>query len=295
MTMPTPVATRVPDNKYLRGVVELLPGYQTAVELEKSAAEALRTLPAPAPVPAELDPRVTGRILDEWHDAIDDYEAATARYEKRRQRILNLQRHAVTNARSVIVSHTDVILGVLHGQLTSLLDGVAAVVDSLAGAETPDAAIELGVAEAWQQLQREHWPEYAELRAAQEWLMLKVAPEKYWRSCRSQVLGSEDHASLFYLRRIGDVWPDWKNRGLRAQPITLDPSAQQRAEPWPADKGAALLVWLINSDAEPWIPTLRQLDAAFTESPLEQGHRTVEPSEVAARRAEFNQLIGANA
>jgi hypothetical protein len=32
-----------------------------------------------------------------------------------------------------------------------------------------------------------------------------------------------------------------------------------RHEPWPQDSGPELMVWLVTSDAEPWLPTTREL------------------------------------
>jgi hypothetical protein len=71
---------------------------------------------------------------------------------------------------------------------------------------------------------------------------------------------------LCYLRNLDALWPNWRQHGLKTETINLSSRATPaRDEPWPGDSGPELLAWLINSDAEPWLPTTRQLREFFDE------------------------------
>lgn len=70
--------------------------------------------------------------------------------------------------------------------------------------------------------------------------------------------GGEEHATDLYLSNLDDVWPHWKAPGGGPQQINLD-GTRPRYEPWP-DELHQLLLWLATSKAEPWIPTLPELE-----------------------------------
>jgi hypothetical protein len=247
-------AVRMPP-EYLRPLVEQLPGYRAAVDRVEQASAALRALTPPA-IPDESGP------ITEWADAMVEYETATAQYESRRKFILGAQHRASAEAANIFNSNINSLLHDLAERLTRLMADVTGVVAELNGAATAEQAVALDVGPAWKRL-RDLAGEYETLRSGQEWLLLHVAPRQYWVSCRPS-LGGEDHCNLAYLRNLDDLWPDWRQLGLSSRRINLDGS-KDRQEPWPADGGPELLIWLLKSSAQPWIPSLPELDALFRE------------------------------
>jgi hypothetical protein len=255
-------AHRLPSNVYLQRLVELLPGYRDALNLAEQADAALRKLPAVPDVPAELDPHVSGQITQEWLTAVMTHETAAAQYQKQRQLIATVKQRATGNAMSIFASNVNGLLRGLNDDLTRLLAEVSVVDRELGGADTAEQAVTLDAAPAWKRL-RDLAVDYDTLRDAQTYLLLNVASRTYWTSCRP-ILGGEDHANLAYIRNLDDVWSDWRRPGLHTQRINVDGS-KHRTEPWPADSGPELLLWLVRSPAKPWIPTLPQIDELFAE------------------------------
>lgn len=271
-------AIRLPDNPFLRPLVDLLPGYRDALELAEHAEAALLDLPPVPPVPAELDPFTSGQITREWLDATTAHENAAAQYERDRQRIQHVKQRALGNASSVLSSKVNWLLRGLHDNLTALLAQVADVDRDLAGAATPDQAIGRGVTEQWKRL-RDLADDYSTLRSAQDWIMLNLAPKSYWQT-RRPVLGGPDHANLAWLRGLGDVHPSWRNPGI-AQRINVD-GTKDRVEPWPVDEySPQMLLWLTRTpDAQPWVATLPQIDELFRQVRDDDG----EPSQASQQQ-----------
>ena len=263
MTAPqVATAHRLPENTYLRRHVDLLPGYRDALKLAEQADAELRNLPAVPDVPADLDPFTTGRITPEWLDAVDDHETSVAKYEKHRQRILTVKQRATGNAMSIFTGKINWLLRGLGDDLTQLMAEIADVDRALDGAETAEQAITLGVTDPWKRL-CDLADDYSTLRSAQDYLMISVAPRQYWASCRP-ILGGSDTANLAHIRNLDDVWPDWRQPGMRTQHINVE-GGKPRSEPWPADSGPELLLWLHRSPAEPWLPSLTEIDSLFRE------------------------------
>jgi len=60
-----------------------------------------------------------------------------------------------------------------------------------------------------------------------------------------------DDADVFgELRNLADVWPNWRKRG---------------EPPWPTTSAAVRLLWLVRSEAEPWMPTAGEQDDRYRE------------------------------
>ncbi len=258
MTAPA-TAIRLPDNKFLLPAVDALPGYKAALDRADRADEMLRELAPPAPVAADLDPRNTGPTL-EWLDALDEHDTAVERYERHRRRLLGSKQAAMGEAASVLRANANRLLAGLNDHLTELLHEVAEIADELDGAITADQAIGHGVAPAWKAL-AELVGEYAELRFAQEYCLNNLTPNHYWTTCKP-VLGGEATASVAHLRNIDALWPGWRNPNANTQINIV--GSKKRAEPWPSDP-TQLLLWLVTSEAEPWIPTTTQIDELFAE------------------------------
>jgi hypothetical protein len=262
MTAPAalPTAIRLPHNRYLRRLVDQLPGYTDALSLAEHADECLSELPPVPPVPAELDPHTSGQITAEWLSALDTHEQAQAQYVKDRARIQAVKSRAQSTAASALNTNVNRLFRGLNDDLTRLLAEVAEIAQELDGASSPSQAIGRGVVEPWKRL-CDLADDYSTLRSAQDYLLVSVAPKSYWQSCRP-ILGGEDTASLAHIRNLDDIYPSWRNLGA-AQRVNVDGS-KDRAEPWPADP-TQLLLWLVASDAEPWIPTTTEIDELFRE------------------------------
>jgi hypothetical protein len=276
--MTAPTLSRLPNNPHLQRIAADLPDYQHALELAASCDHYLDNMALPPQIPAELNPLTTGTITADWHNAVDEHDTDVKRYHEHRQRTLNVKQRALAQATSIFATHVNYVLGELDTELRSVMAQAARIVRDLDGAHTAEQAIGRGVADAWRQL-TDLVPAYASLRAAQEWVLINPAPGRYWQSVRPH-LGGEDHASLAYLRNLQDIWPSWRNPHA-AVPVNIDGS-KPRLEPWPSDSGPELLIWLVTSGAEVWIPTLPQIDELFAEL-KERREAQLDPQEHAER------------
>jgi hypothetical protein len=256
--------------------VRALPGYREAVDAAAECDAWLKTQP---PVPT-VDPALAADITDEWVTAARAYETGLAEYESKRKIVQRRRQEEANRAQSIFGTGIDLIFGALQANLTRLLAEVAAIAPELAGATTAEQAIAADAGAAWKQL-TELAGEYHDIRTAQTFVLLK-APYELWKSCTPATTGENaDHANLAFIRNIDTLWPDWRRPGLRMQRITLgDGSTPRREEPWPADEyGPAMLVWLHTSDAQPWLPTTKQLRELRTE-PTNIGDELEEGAEI---------------
>jgi hypothetical protein len=240
--------------------VDRLRGYKEALSLAEDADAWLRSLRPVPPVPAELDPHRCGKLSEEWLTAAAEHEAAAARLEHERRLILTVRQRAGADANAAFLNGIDHMLADLHHDLMGMLDNVADIANQLNGATTAAQAVEVDAGAAWKRL-AELTTDYQTLRAAQHVIMLR-APRELWISC-TPTLGGEPHANLAYIRNIGSIWANWRQPGLGPQRINIDGS-KPRPEPWPTDPTQVLL-WLVTSSAEPWIPTTRELRQRFRE------------------------------
>jgi hypothetical protein len=131
---------------------------------------------------------------------------------------------------------------------------VAESAADLDGASTAEQAIAKDRAPAWKRL-TELAGDYSTLRVAQRALM--SGRTDLVTSSRSSN-GGEDTASDLVLQNLDDLWPSWRNPGQTERVINVS-GEPHRYEPWPAEP-AQLLLWLVTSTAQPWVPTIPQLE-----------------------------------
>lgn len=250
-----PLIGGIPRIEPLQIAVAALPGYREALELATEADQWLKEQPA---LP-DVDPALAAHVTDEWVDAVRARETALTEYEARRKIVQTRLHQEANRARSIFNTSADLLLGALQQDLTQLLDAAEKHVADLNGATTPAQVIAADVGEAWRKLTTLA-EDYQTLRHAQEFVMMQTAVG-LWKSSTPQ-LPAEQHANRCYIKNIDTVWPGWRGSGLSGRPQYLDgDTVNVRRDPWPADTGPELLVWLVNSDAEPWIPTLKELRA----------------------------------
>lgn len=263
--MMLPLIGGIPNITQLQFAVAALPGYREALAEVQAADEWLKTAPQ---LPA-VDPALAEHITDAWIDAERARDTAIAEYEARQKIVQARRERAVSRAQSIFVGGVDLILGSLQNDLTALLKRVAKVVPELGGATTAEQAIAADAGATWKRI-TELADAYAELRSAQEFVMLRGSVS-LWQSSTPQFPG-EDHANQAFIRNIDDLWPNWRQPGLSRRRMDLSDNVKRaRDEPWPADRGPELMIWLVTSDAEPWIPTGKQLRELWAErnAPIE--------------------------
>ncbi|ORW85973.1 hypothetical protein AWB92_26720 [Mycobacterium sp. IEC1808] len=241
--------------------------------MEQQAEAALRALtPVPA-VPANLDPYQIGEISEEWVTAVLAHESAVSQWEARRRVLVNFKQRATSNTSGVLAANWNPILRQLNASLAAILNVAADLACDLGPASTAAQAIATDVGEAWKRLS-ELADEYRSVRAAQEFISLRL-PQTYLVSSRPS-LGGEEHASDLYLRNLDSLWPAWRNPDAVAR-INIDGS-KPRLEPWPVDD-TELLLWLVRSDAQAWIPTTFELDQLWRERHDRANPQRVEPGD----------------
>ncbi|MGH3968898.1 MAG: hypothetical protein ACRDTV_12490 [Mycobacterium sp.] len=245
-------------NRYLAKVVDELAGHRTALDVAAQAQQMLDSLVAPEGIPADLHPLNTGAVNDEWVDASIAHTAAVAMLERRRGVLLELLRDANAQAASVITHNINQLLTRLNDDLTHLLDEARQAAAQLGGATTAEEAIAEDAGTHWKALTALAG-EYALLREAQDDVMRR-APFDYLNGSRPANGQGEDHTSDLRLANLDQLWPDWRDPGIKT--IRMD-GGRDRLEPWPEDN-AGLLLWLVTSPAQAWIPTLPQLDQLRT-------------------------------
>jgi hypothetical protein len=254
-----PLIGGIPNIEPLQLAVAALPGYRQALDLATEADQWLRNQPA---LP-EVDPALRAHVTDDWVDAERARETALAEYEARRKIVQTRLHQEANRAQSIFNIGADLILGALQNDLTGLLADAEQLVAELGGATTPAEAITKDVGAAWRQL-TEVADDYQDLRAAQSFVLLRASTQ-LWKNC-TPALSGEDHANEAFIRTLDAIWPNWRQHGLKMETIDLSSrGTPARDEPWPADRGPELLVWLVTSDAEAWCPTTRQLREMWAE------------------------------
>ncbi len=249
----------IPDITPLQIAVAALPGYRDALAVAETADEWLRTQP---PLPS-LDPALADQISDESIDAERAHHAHIAEQKERHRIVQTRRERAASRAQSIFIAGVDLILGSLQTELGALLKRVATVIPELGGATTAEQAIAADAGAAWKRL-TELADAYDGLRQAQTFVMMRGSVS-LWKNVTPQFPG-EDHANQAFLRNVGDLWPAWRQPGMGMRRIDLsDKATPPRDEPWPTDHGPELMIWLATSDAQPWIPTGKQLRELWAE------------------------------
>lgn len=244
-------------NRYLQQALDELPGYRQALGVAEEAQKVLNGLAAPENPAAQLDPMSTGTVTPEWLTATMNHDAALGLLDRQRAVLLDLKQRAEGTARGICAQNVNQLLARLNANLSDLLDDATDVVGGQLGdATSPEEAILVDAGAGWKRL-TQLADDYAQLRDAQRQVMAH-APADYTISARRADGTGEDHASDLFLKNIDDLWPDWRTGGGGIHTIHID-GHLDRIEPWPADQ-TQLLLWLVVSDAEPWVPTLAELD-----------------------------------
>ena len=251
MTTPVVLAA-AQQNRYLAEAISALPGYREALDV---AGQAQRMMLGSLTAPPPSGPLVSGTVSEEWVDQMIDHAAAVARAEQRRKVLLTLKLDAEGRAQGIYSANMNKMLAHLNSELTALLEQVSAVADRLGGVGTAEQAIARDAGALWKQLTTLA-DEYGMLRDAQRQLMTGLVD--YVIAARPPA-GGEDHASDLYLRNLDELWPSWRNPGQRGEGVIHIDGTPHRYEPWPTDR-VQLLLWLVKSQAEAWIPTTKQLD-----------------------------------
>ncbi|WP_461479845.1 hypothetical protein [Mycobacterium sp. HUMS_1102779] len=263
-----------------------MPGYRTALDIADQARTFISELARPEPIDPADDP-LNGGSFTEWPRRVLAHRSAIAIAEQERAILVDVQQRATAAARTCAVQNIDALLTHLNTQLMALLDDAKAIVDQLGGATTPEEAVANDAGPQWKTL-GELANDYATLRDAQREVMY-LAPADVNMGARRANGRGDDHASRLFLRNISAVWPDWQRPDHTAA-IRIDGS-QPRLEPWPEHEySAQMLAWLVTSAAEPWVPTLREL-----QQQREQRRRDANPNPTVIegiRSAPLNAPLG---
>jgi hypothetical protein len=243
------VYSRARNNPYYRAALEDSPQYVDAETMRTKLLEAQQQLPGAPAVPA-LE---TADDIAAWLDTVAETDAAEHAREIKFNALRDRLIWCDKVVEGVVTVETDRILTSLHDALVEVMDQVAAVVDRLNGARTPQQVIDAGVSDAWKEL-RPLRTEYDQVRTAQEWAM---AGEDQHVGSRSHYLLGDPLATDIAIANLDTVFPGWRDKDNRA--INLSDAPQQDPRPWPQDP-VEQLVWLCTSDAEPWVPTLSELN-----------------------------------
>jgi hypothetical protein len=244
------VHSRARSNPYYRAALEAAAQYVEASALRTKLLEAQQSLPG---VPVVAAPQTADDNIAAWLDAVAEAQAA----ERAREIKSNAIRAQLIWCEKVVEDtatvQTDRILNCLHANLIEVMDHATAVVDRLDGARTPQQVIDRGVGDAWKQL-RPLRNEYDKIRQAQEWAM---AGEDQHVGSRSHYLLNDPLASDIILANLDDLYPEWKTKGANTFNISDAPDDDPR--PWPQEP-IEQIVWMCTSDAQPWVPTLSELN-----------------------------------
>jgi hypothetical protein len=230
----------------------LLPAeYFAADRIADAAQHQLAGMTPPPPPAPELDPFVCGEISDTWIDQTIERETRQTLLDKKHHVLGGLARDARTRATSIRDAQKPRILRAYNGELQALMAEVEQVSDQLGAADTAAAAITNDVGHAWKRL-TELADDYAQLRRAQR----ALTPTQ--TVFDSAAAWGEPHASDLYLKNLDALWPHWRTGQGEDHVIHVN-GDQDRCEPWPQDQ-TEIMLWLVRSDAQPWIPTEQQLE-----------------------------------
>lgn len=160
---------------------------------------------------------------------------------------------AITTAVSVDPNR---LLAAFGDDMDALFDDAAGIVKNLKGATTAGDAINTGSAKFWKDL-TDLRAEYDAIRNAQMVIMQCESTEYTRARTRHQ---DDPLAADYMIANLDEVWPKW-----RAEPsANLGFTVEATTPPWPREP-IEQMIWLTSSNAKPWVPTLDQLNAVFTE------------------------------
>lgn len=237
-------------NEYLRRALDEYPEYARAVELRAAVVQAQRELRGVGAVSSPDD----AAGLDEFLTSVEQRTLDELAFEAKRRALMSLRGEIDNRLSSVITVHGDAILTSLASQFATLMEEVGSVAAELHGATTAGDAIARGTENAWRKLP-ELRDQYDRLRAAQQTVVLFAFDPQLLATSRSHHI-EDELASDLHLANLDQVLPGWKRPDNRAA-TTLGELGDRR--PWPIDDPLAQLVWMVTSNARPWLPTAKDL------------------------------------
>jgi hypothetical protein len=241
-------------NPYFAKAISRTPEYDEAKALrEKAIAARLRLVTSRPHAPAM--PTSAADDLDSWLAAAAQAAAADAEWVAKDAAIVNLIAAADARIRGVAFDR-DAILKSLDQDLQTLMSDIADAVERLGGATTPSEVIAAGTGDAWNELGQLR-AQYDCIREAQASAILG-ADEQFNRG-RSNYLRDDALANDAAVANLDSVFEHWRDPDRSF--VSLGP--ERRPQPWPEDP-IGELVWMSTSGAQPWVPTLRQLEALWT-------------------------------
>jgi hypothetical protein len=229
----------------------LPPEYFVAERVRRQAQQLSATM-SPPPAVAAADPFDAGEVSEDWIEQTIQRESDHALCERRRAVLLTLLNSARARGKSLHQNAVPRILRALDNELQNLLRDAELISDQLGDADTAQKAIASDAGPLWKRL-TELSDDYAELRRVQHNLM---PPEVVFNA---KAAFGEDHASDLYLKNLDTVMgTNWRNPAQTNDRVIHIDGSEHRYEPWPLDL-TELLLWLVRSEAQAWIPTENQL------------------------------------
>lgn len=202
------------------------------------------------------------------------------RWEAQQTALDLLLRDVQSRQNSILASHADTALRHLAAILEDILTAARPAFAALGDATSPDEAIDAGATEHWA-IVRTLAAQHQELRAAQSTLVNdRLEPPYGWSGTR---LGTSTGENADLVNSYGYVRSEVAraylqgltvaDRGRRAAAEMArfndesGATAEELAEltspiPWLDDDPIAVLRWLAQPDAQPWVPTVRELTDA---------------------------------
>lgn len=269
-------------NEYLRRALEPFPDYATAVELRAKVITAQKELRGVGVVPSPAD----AAGLDDFLAAVEQRTLDELAFEAKRRALMSLRGEIDNRLTSVITVHSDAILASLASQFATLMEEVRSVAAELHGATTAGDAIARGTENAWRQLP-DLRDQYDRLRAAQQTVITVSFEPHLIATARSPHI-EDPLASDFALANLDEVLPGWRRPDRRA--VTPFGELGDR-RPWPIDDPLAQLVWLVTSDAQPWLPTAKDLAALRAKRQTLRAKAGPKPQPVRGEKALLNRPI----
>lgn len=239
-------------NEYLRRALDEYPEYAMTVELRAAVVQTQRELRGvrAVPSPANADG------LDEFLAAVEQRTIDELVFEAKRRALMSLRGEVDNRLSSLLTVHGDAILGSLASDFAALMDEVESVATELNRATTASEAIARNAEDAWRKLP-DLRDRYDRIRSAQQTVVLVAFDPQLLATSRSHHI-EDELASDLHVANLDQVLPGWKGPDTRAA-TTLGELGDRR--PWPIDDPVTQLIWLVTSDAEPWLPTAADLRA----------------------------------
>lgn len=272
-------------NEYLCRALDQFPEYARAVELRAKVLQAQRELRGVSAVPSPID----ADGLDEFLAAVERRTVDRLVSEAKRGALMSLRGEIDNQLPSILWVHCDAILGSLAADFAALMADVTGVASQLNGARNASEAIERGAESAWRQLP-ELRDRYDQLRAAQQTVVLAAVEPHLLATAKSDYIADE-LASDLHLANLDEILPGWRRPDNRAA-TSFGELGDRR--PWPIDDPIEQLVWLVTSDAEPWLPTTEDLGALRAKRQARLRKAGPKPQPVREQKGLLNKPIPAH-